>query len=144
MSLRTLATLAVGIGLLTACSSTQPTSLTSTGNVPQFKFPAGICYGTNGLEATPCPVKLNKKDKGSVTVSVGGPGVVIVVPIASDCIGPGSDCNLSRDGSSPTQFVISSVRGQNLCGTAWVVFEGLTANQNPVGTATVEVINRYC
>jgi hypothetical protein len=92
----------------------------------------------------PCPVKLNRKDNGSVTLSVQGPNVVFVLPIASDCVGPGSVCDLSRNGSAPTQFVVSSVRGQNLCGTAWIVFEGLTASETPIGTATVEVINKFC
>ena len=144
MSFRTLVSIAVGAALLTACASPQQASFTPTTSAPQVKAPGGICYGTNGLEATPCPVKLNRKDQGSVTVSVSGPNVVFVVPIASDCVGSGSVCNVNRNGSSPTQFVISSVRGQNICGTAWVVFEGLAAGETPVGTATVEVINKYC
>jgi hypothetical protein len=153
MNLRTFVSVLVGATLLTACSSTQQSTQTQAGMVPQsprasvkpsLRTPQSFCYGTEGVEATPCPVKLNKKDKGTVTVSVDGPGVVYVVPIASDCIGSGSVCNLSRDGSEPTQFVISSVRGENRCGRAWVVFEGVTASGSAVGTATVDVVNKYC
>jgi len=138
---------------LSACAPPQQVSQTPAGIVPQVsrakalasvKSPASLGYGTNGLEAMPCPVKLNRKDNGSVTLSVQGPNVVFVLPIASDCVGPGSVCDLSRNGSAPTQFVVSSVRGQNLCGTAWIVFEGLTASETPIGTATVEVINKFC
>jgi hypothetical protein len=151
MNLRTFVSVLLGAALLTACSSTQQSMPTQAGMVPQspraslspsFGAPKSLCYGTEGVEATPCPVKLNKKDKGTVTVSVKGPGVVYVVPIASDCIGSGSVCNLSRDGSEPTQFVISSVRGENRCGGGWVVFEG--ASGGAVGTATVHVVNKYC
>jgi hypothetical protein len=143
----------VSATLLTACASTQQSMQTQAGMVPQpsratihpsLRAPKSFCYGTEGVEAMPCPVKLNKKDKGTVTVSVEGPGVVYVVPIASDCVGSASVCNLSRDGSEPTQFVISSVRGENLCGRAWVVFEGVTASGGAVGTATVDVVNKYC
>ncbi len=153
MNLRTFVSLTVSVAFLSACASTQQGSQAQTGMMPQssraslhpsLRTPKSFCYGTQGVEATPCPVKLNKKDQGTVTVGVEGPGVVYVVPIASDCNGSGSVCNLSRDGSEPTQFVISSVRGQNVCGKAWVVFEGVTASGGAVGTATVDVVNRYC
>ncbi len=152
MNLKRLVSILVSATLLTACSATQSMQ-TQPGMVPQspraslspsLRAPKSFCYGPEGVEATPCPVKLNKKDKGTVTVSVEGPGVVYVVPIASDCVGSASVCNLSRDGSEPTQFVISSVRGENLCGKAWVVFEGVTATGGAVGTATFDVVNKYC
>lgn len=100
------------------------------------------CYGTLGVEATPCPVKLTKRNAGKEAVSVTGPGVAIAVVIASDCIGTGSFCSVTQIGY--TEFEISSVRGENPCGTAYVVFEGLTASLSPVGTATSKVINKYC
>jgi hypothetical protein len=151
MKLRTLALLAAG-ALLPACTTAQPASqpmsippaASSSGLLPLVKADRGICYGTLGVEATPCPVKLKKKNDGTVIVTVGGPGVVIATPIASDCAGSGSVCDVSRDGSQLTQFVISSTKGENVCGKAYVVFEGLTASESPIGTATVEVINRYC
>ena len=152
MSLRTFVVTAVSAAFLTACAATPPGSQAPAGVLPQSShrslssraFPAAICYGTLGVEVMPCPAKLNRKNGGTVTVSVEGPSVAFVVPIASDCIGPGSVCNLSRNGSAPNQFVVSSVRGQNICGTAWVVFEGLTASGGGIGTATLTVVNRYC
>jgi hypothetical protein len=141
MKLRTLALLAAGASL-SACATVQQASQPPI--LPSGKAHGGICYGTQGVEATPCPVKLTRKDKGSVIVTVGGPGVVIATPIASDCVGSGSVCDLTRDGSQLTEFVISSAKGENLCGRAYVVFEGLNASEGAIGTATVEVINRYC
>jgi len=153
MNLRTFVSILLGAALLTACSSAQQSMPTEAEMIPQppraslypsLRTPKSFCYRTEGVEATPCPVKLNKNNKGTVTVSVAGPGVVYVVPIASDCSGSGSVCNLSRDGSEPTQFIISAVRGENRCGGGWVVFEGVTASGGAVGTATVHVVNKYC
>lgn len=152
MQARTFALLAGASCLFTACATGQ-VAQTGDAMVPSashvavatsVKRAGGICYGTFGVEATPCPVKLTKKDGGSVVVTIGGPGVVIAVPIASDCVGSASVCNLTRDGSALTQFVISSTKGSNLCGKAYVVFEGLTASEAAIGTATVQVINKYC
>jgi hypothetical protein len=153
MRVRTLAVLAAVASVLTACATAPQASQAPTQVVPPASRPnvaapvkakGGICYGTVGVEASPCPVKLTKKDKGSVIVTIEGPGVAIATPIASDCVGSGSVCNVSRYGSEPTEFVISSVIGENVCGKAWVVFEGLTASGGAIGTATVEVINKYC
>ena len=100
------------------------------------------CYGAFGVKVKPCPAKLTSKDGGNVSVTVSGPGVAIAVIIASDCIGSGSVCNIVQTGY--TQFDASSVVGINQCGTAYVVFEGLTASLSPIGTTTLKVVNKYC
>jgi hypothetical protein len=94
------------------------------------------------VKVKPCPAKLNKKDSGSVDVSVSGPGVVFAVVIASDCGGSSTICNVVQTGY--TTFDVSSLQGVDRCGRAWVVFEGLSASESPIGTATLEVVNRYC
>jgi hypothetical protein len=105
---------------------------------------ASGCYGTFGVEAVPCPVRLRKSDGGSVTVSITGPQVVFAAIIGSDCAGPGSVCNVQGSTSNPTQFRIWAVKGSNACGTAWVVFVGISATGTEIGTATVKVINKLC
>jgi hypothetical protein len=152
MNLRTLGSLAIGMSLLSACASSQQSSLPAAAAfLPQSSdairyapLNAFRCYGTFGVEATPCPVKLNKSDGGSVIVSVTGPGVVYAAPIASDCVGPGSLCNIQQIASYPTHFRLWSVKGYNVCGTGWVVFVGVAASGTEVGTATVQVVNHYC
>jgi hypothetical protein len=137
--------------MLSGCASNEQTSpgrativpQSARTGVPLADKPGRLgCYGTFGVESTPCPVKLTKHNGGEMTVSVTGPGVAIAVVIASDCIGTGSVCNVTQIGY--TEFEISSIRGVNPCGTAYVVFEGLTASLSPVGTATSKVINKYC
>jgi len=141
-------TLAVSLSACSSGGSTPPTQSLSASQYSRTPFLSppkhhGLgCYGTFGVEALPCPVKLTKKNGGTVTVSVNGPGVVLAVVIGSDCAGPASVCDVSQTGY--TQFAISSVPGQNVCGNAYVVFEGVTASGTPVGTATVKVINKYC
>lgn len=139
------------VGLLAGCASNLQSSRAGATLVPQAQRPVLPltnepgrlgCYGTFGVEATPCPVKLTKRNGGEVLVSVTGPGVAIAVVIASDCVGSGSACSVTQIGY--TDFEISSIRGENPCGTAYVVFEGLTAGLSPVGTATSKVINKYC
>jgi hypothetical protein len=100
------------------------------------------CYGTFAVKVKPCPAKLTKKNGGNVSVTVSGPGVAIAVVIGSDCAGSGSICSIVQTGY--TNFEVTSVVGENLCGTGYVVFEGLTASLSPVGTATLKVVNKYC
>lgn|GEM_PF-3944159 len=132
---------AITASFLAACAGGQSSQGGGTAFIPQTRLALG-CYGTFGVEAMPCPVKLTKRNGGAVAVSVNGPGVVLAVVIAGDCAGPGSPCDVVQAGY--TQFEISSVRGQNSCGNGYVVFEALTASASPVGTATVKVVNKYC
>ena len=140
MKFRTFGAVAVTVSFLTACASSEVAS--QIGSSPTASHEILGCYGTFGVEATPCPVRLTKRNHGAVTVAVSGPGVALAAVIGSDCAGSGTVCNVTQTGT--TQFSISSVPGQNRCGTAYVVFEGLTSSKTPIGTATVKVINRYC
>jgi hypothetical protein len=151
MNFRTFGSIAGSILFLTACASNLPSSPAGAPIVTQSRRAASPlavprralgCYGTFAVKVKPCPAKLTKKNGGTVSVAVSGPGVAIAVVIASDCVGSGSVCNIVQTGY--TQFEASSVVGQNPCGTGYVVFEGLTASLSPVGTATLKVINKYC
>ena len=150
MTLRALGTISVGVVFLSACASQQQNSSAGAAILPPALRTAASpakrrvlgCYGTLGVEATPCPVRLRTKNGGSVTVFVSGPQVALSAVIASDCVGPGSVCNVTQTGY--LQYDISSIPGKNTCGKAYVVFEGLTAKEAPVGTATAKVINRDC
>jgi len=150
MTSRALAAISVSVVFLSACASGQQSSSAGAAIVPAASRTAVSpakhrvlgCYGTLGVEATPCPVRLTTKNGGSVTVSVSGPNVALSAVIASDCVGPGSVCNVTQIGY--LQYDISSIPGKNKCGKAYVVFEGLTAKEVPVGTATVKVINYDC
>jgi hypothetical protein len=151
MNCRALGLLALNASLLSGCASNQTSLQTAAAIPPQSShvrrsspLNAFRCYGTFGVEATPCPVKLNKNDGGAVVVSVMGPQVVYAAVIASDCVGSGSVCNIEGVASEPTQFRIWSIRGYNICGKGWVVFVGIDADGDEVGTATSEVVNHYC
>ena len=148
--MRTTATLAIAAIVLGGCAAGGQGMQARPAAVPHGAGVGGAapahgglgCYGTLGVEAMPCPVKLTKKDGGKAAISVNGPGVALAAIIASDCVGPGSICNIVQTGY--TTFAVSSVQGQNLCGTAYVVFEGVTASGSPIGTATAKIVNKYC
>lgn len=127
--------------LVTGCTPQQNlTAQAPNATQPARRVPE--CYGTFAVRVTPCPAKLTEKNAGSVNVTVGGAGVVLAVIIASDCNGSASVCDIVQTGY--TQFDVTSVRGENPCGTGFVVFEGVTASGSPIGTATLEVVNKYC
>lgn len=150
MNLRSIAASAAGVLLLSACASTLQGSQSRAGALVPGAARSGRpmnasgCYGTFGVEAVPCPVRLRKSDGGSVGVSITGPQVVFAAIIGSDCAGPGSVCNVQGSTSNPTQFRVWSAKGSNVCGTAWVVFVGISASGTEIGTATVKVINKFC
>lgn len=150
MNLRSARVVAL-LSFLTACASnpqgpSNAAAVVAASQRASLPVPAkrgGLgCYGTFGVEALPCPVKLTKRDAGKVSVSVTGPQVALATVIASDCAGSGSVCNVIQIGYA--EFEITSVPGENLCGKGYVVFEGLTASESPIGTATVRVVNKYC
>jgi hypothetical protein len=124
---------------VTACSSNVPSSPPGTGVAARRSLG---CYGDFAVKVKPCPARLTTKNGGNATVSVSGKGVALAVIIGNDCAGSGAKCNIVQTGY--TQFDTYSVPGENPCGTAYVVFEGLTASESPIGTATLKVVNKYC
>lgn len=137
--------------LLSACASGGESSQAGSALTPRSSRVASLvalprhslgCYGAFKVRVEPCPAYLRKKNNGSVSVTVSGPGVVLAVVLASDCAGSGSVCNIAQTGN--TEFDVWSTPGENECGTAYVVFEGLTASESPIGTATLKVRNKYC
>jgi len=147
----------VAAALLAGCGGSQPpiggpgTSnqqpAQSHSMTPTFN---DYCMGTHGVELTPCPVKLNKKNGVSgVAIIVSGPGVVnSTVADADRCVarhgrnGRGAYCHIEPEGSGDvTQWLITS---GTECGRAAARFFALNASGGIVGEEWLKIVNMYC
>jgi hypothetical protein len=91
---------------------------------------------------TPCPIRLTKRTKSGIVVTVSGRHVVNSSLGRINACFSGKLCyNAERYGSSETQWLITS--GQS-CGGADVEFLGENASGHVVGYAFLKVANKYC
>lgn len=138
-----------GIFVLTGCAFDPQTSQSNSVVVPSAKYlgvpsvsPAKDCGGVHRVTVTPCPIRLTKRTKSGIVVTVSGPGVVnSVLGTIQSCFS-GQNCyNAERYSSSKTQWLITSGA---YCGGADLEFDGQNARGHRVGYFFLGIDNKYC
>lgn len=100
------------------------------------------CGSSGHVVVAPCPIKLTKRTKNGIIVTVSGPKVAnSELGRLSGCFN-GQNCyNAQRYGGSQTQWLITS---GSSCSAADVEFDGYDARGHEVGYFFLGLKNRYC
>lgn len=105
-------------------------------------MPDKDCGGVGGVTVTPCPIRLTKRTKRGIVVTVSGPGVVnSYLGHITSCFSGQVCYNAERKGGNQTKWRISSGR---YCSAADVEFSGVNASGAEVGYFFLKVTNKYC
>jgi hypothetical protein len=135
------------LALFAACSSAQPVSQAGSAVVPPALGAGAIrpdkdCGGAHGVKVTPCPIRLTRRNKAGVVVTVSGPGVVNSYLGQLNACFNGKICyNAQREGSSQVQWRISPGLA---CGSADIEFIGVNGSDQKVGYTFLKSTNKYC
>lgn len=90
----------------------------------------------------PCAIKLTRRTKAGIVVTVRGPHVVnSYLDQLNGCLNLKNCYNAEREGSSQTQWRITPGEA---CGGANVEFDGVNGQGTEVGHAFLKVDNRFC
>ncbi len=137
------------LSILAACAQGQSISQTGSGIAPAM-LGAGLpaiapdkgCHGTGGVKVTPCPIRLTRRTKQGILVTVSGPGVVnSYLDKLNGCFSGKLCYNIQREGSSQVQWRVTP---GTACGGASIEFDGVNVSGGEVGHFFLRVSNRYC
>jgi hypothetical protein len=100
------------------------------------------CAGGRHVTVTPCPVRLTRRTKQGVVITVDAPHIASSkIGGFSSCFTSGNCYNIERLGGSQTQWLITS--GQ-ICGDALVEFHAMNDRGHRIGEYYLLVYNNYC
>jgi hypothetical protein len=130
-----------GLFALAGCALPEQPSGSGSAVAP-YVTPDKNCGGIHGVNVTPCPIRLTKRTKKGIVVTVSGPGVVNSSLGRINSCFSGYQCYyIERYGSSQVEWLITSGKA---CGGADVEFYGEDGGGNEVGYFFLKVANKYC